>query len=49
MKSLKKINIDNNKFEFEDLKYIKKIILDPRDEFLKNVKNRTILLKANMI
>ena len=40
MKSLKKINIDNNKFEFEDLKYIRKIILDPRDEFLKKCKKQ---------
>ena len=40
MKRLKKINIDSNKFSTEDLTYIRKIILDPRDIFLKNCKKK---------
>ena len=37
LKNLRDINIDNKKFDTEDLKY-KKITVDPRDNFLKNVK-----------
>lgn len=40
MKRLKKINIDKDKFSTDDLIYIRKIILDPRDLFLKNCKKK---------
>ena len=40
LKNLRDINIDNKKFDTEDLKYIKKITVDPRDNFLKKCKNK---------
>ena len=40
LKNLRDINIDNKKFDTEDLNYIKKITVDPRDDFLKKCKNK---------
>ena len=40
LKNLRDINLDHNKFKIEDLNYIKKITVDPRDDFLKKCKNK---------
>ena len=40
LKNLRDINLDHNKFKIEDLNYIKKITVDPRNDFLKKCKNK---------
>ena len=40
LKKLKHLNIKPSRFKTEDLKYIKRITTDPRDEFLNKCKNK---------
>ena len=40
LKKLKDLNIKPSRFKTEDLKYIKRITTDPRDEFLNKCKNK---------